>query len=268
MLVAKVQKKNMVFGKRKNWLLLIAFLFFTHNVFSNDTLKALLEKAMAAQKKYQETTAIDLYKKVLKIDSINFTALYNIAYIYQRQGWLEEGINNEKSKQLYTEFNKYALTAYRHYPETFEGNVLMAGAAARMARFLPAKERVHAAWDIKKFADIAYKLNPNHADVLHMLAWWNYELQKPTWLERKLSDLLFGGLPKGASMDNAFLYLQKAMKIKPDYLVYYYDMAVFYLQTGNTVKAKEYLNKAISMKPDSPEEVQYLDLSKKKLASI
>ncbi len=265
---AKKQKISVVFSKQKNLLLIVAFLFFTHNLFASDTIKDLLEKAMAAQKKYQEATAIDLYKKVLKTDSINFNALYNIAYIYQRQGWLEEGINNEKSKRLYTEFKKYALTAYRHYPETFEGNVLMAGASARMARYLPAKERVHAAWDIKKYADIAYKLNPNHADVLHMLAWWNYELQKPTWLERKLSDLLFGGLPKGASIENAFMFLQKAMKINPDYLVYFYDMAVFYLYVGDKVKAKEYLNKAISMKPDSPEEVQYLDLSKKKLASI
>jgi tetratricopeptide (TPR) repeat protein len=268
MVVAKRQKTSVVFSKQKTIGLLIALLFFTHNLFASDAVKELLDKAMVAQKKYQETTAIDLYKKVLKIDSINFTALYNIAYLYQRQGWLEEGVNNEKSKQLYTEFKKYALTAYRQYPETFEGNVLMAGAAARMARYLPAKERVHAAWDIKKYADIAYKLNPNHADVLHMLAWWNYELQKPTWLEKKLSDLLFGGLPKGASIENAFLYLQKAIKVNPNYLVYFYDMAVFYLHVGNTVKAKEYLNKAISMKPDSPEEVQYLDLSKKKLASI
>lgn len=249
-------------------VLISCCLLFVFSAYGNDTIKTLLDKAMAAQKKYQETTAIDLYKQVLKIDSINFVALYNISYLYQRQGWLEEGVNNEKSKQLYTEFSKYAHTAYRHYPNTFEGNVLMAGASARMARFLPAKERVQAAWDIKKFTDIAYKLNPNHADVLHMMAWWNYELTKPTWLERKLSDLLFGGLPKDASMENAFKFLEKAMKVNPDYLVYFYDMAVFFLHVGDKVKAKEFLNAAIKMKPDSPEEVQYLDLSKKKLAAI
>jgi tetratricopeptide (TPR) repeat protein len=101
-----------------------------------------------------------------------------------------------------------------------------------------------------------------------LLAWWNYELTKPTWLERKLSQLLFGGLPKDASIDNAFKFLEKAMKINPNYLVYFYDMAVFFLHVGNKVKAIEYLNTAIKMKPDSPEEVQYLDLSKKKLELI
>ncbi len=266
--MATIKKIARKIAVKHGFMLMLFYLLFVFSAYGNETLKALLDKAMAAQKKYQETTAIDLYKQVLKIDSINFVALYNISYLYQRQGWLEEGINNEKSKQLYTEFSKYAKLAYRHYPNTFEGNVLMAGASARMARFLPAKERVQAAWDIKKYADIAYKLNPNHADVLHMLAWWNYELTKPTWLERKLSDLLFGGLPKDASIDNAFKFLEKAMKVNPNYLVYFYDMAVFFLHVGNKVKATEYLNIAIKMKPDSPEEVQYLDLSKKKLELI
>lgn len=266
--MAATKKYFGILTNNQRIVLISCYLLFVFSAYGNDNIKALLDKAMAAQKKYQETTAIDLYKQVLKIDSINFVALYNISYLYQRQGWLEEGVNNEKSKQLYTEFNKYALTAYRHYPKTFEGNVLMAGASARMARFLPAKERVQAAWDIKKYADIAYKLNPNHADVLHMMAWWNYELTKPTWLERKLSELLFGGLPKDASMENAFSFLQKAMKVNPDYLVYFYDMAVFFLHVGDKTKAKEFLNAAIKMKPDSPEEVQYLDLSKKKLATI
>jgi len=252
----------------KQLLIAACCLFFVMQVFASDAISNLLEKAMVAQKKYQETTAIDLYKQVLKLDSINFTALYNISYLYQRQGWLEEGVNDEKAKQYYTEFKKYAERAYKHYPKTFEGNVLMAGAAARMAKFQPAKERVHAAWDIKKYADIAYKLNPNHADVLHMIAWWNYELQKPTWVERKLSDLLFGGLPKGASIENAFAFLQKAIKVNPNYSVYFYDMALFFLYKGDKVSAKEYFKKAINMKPDSPEEVQYLDLAKKRLADL
>lgn len=264
-----ITKNKNAFSFSRRQPLIMAFCFlFVFQVFANDATKGLLEKAMAAQKKYQETSAIELYKQVLKLDSVNFTALYNIAYLYQRQGWLEEGINNEKAKQLYTEFKKYAERAYRHYPNTFEGNVLMAGAAARMARYLPAKERVHAAWDIKKYADIAYKLNPNHADVLHMMAWWNYELQKPTWVERKLSDLLFGGLPKGASIENAFAFLEKAIKINPNYSVYYYDMGVFFLYKGDNVKAKEYFKRALGMKPNSPEEVQYVDLAKKRLADL
>jgi len=250
------------------YALSILVLFFFLSAKSNDAVKALLEKAQAAQKKYQETTAIDLYKQVLKLDSINFSALYNVAYLYQRQGWLEEGVNNEKAKSLYTTFKKYSDKLYRHYPNTFEGNVVKAGASARMARYQPAKERVLAAWDIKKYGEIAYKLNPTHPDVLHLMAWWNYELTKPTWIERKLSDLLFGGLPKGANMENAFTFLKKAMTMKPDYLVFYYDMAIFYIHSGDETKAKDNLKKAMSMKANSPEETQYIGLAKKKLASL
>jgi tetratricopeptide (TPR) repeat protein len=50
--------------------------------------------------------------------------------------------------------------------------------------------------------------------------------------------------------------------------VYYYDLAVFFNHVGNKVKAIEYLQKAINIKPKAPEEFQYLELSRKKLASL
>jgi len=249
-------------------LFLFLFLLTSNLSFASDTVSDLLQQAENAQKNYFETKAIELYKKVLAIDSINFKALFNVAFLYSRQGWLEEGINDEKSKNYYELCMKYAKQGYRHYPNTFEANLMMAGATARYAKYLDAKGRVHAAWDIKKYADIAYKLNPNQAEINHLLAWWNYELTKPTWLEKKLSAVFFGGLPKGATMDSAFAFLNKALKTNPNYMIYYYDLAVFFNHVGNKIKAIENLKKAITIKPKAPEEFQYLELSKKKLAAL
>jgi tetratricopeptide (TPR) repeat protein len=257
--------RHQLWAKR---LLISLFLLISHLTFANDAVSDLLQQAENAQKNYFETKAIELYKKVLAIDSVNFKALFNIAFLYSRQGWLEEGINEEKTKKNYELCMKYAQQGYRHYPNTFEANLMMAGATARYARFMDAKGRVHAAWDIKKYADIAYKLNPNQAEINHLLAWWNYELTKPTWLERKLSGLFFGGLPKGATMDNAFAFLNKALKTNPNYMIYYYDLAVFFNHVGNKIKAIENLKKAVTIKPKAPEEFQYLELSKKKLAAL
>jgi tetratricopeptide (TPR) repeat protein len=248
--------------------LIILFIFSSNISFALQDVNSLLQQAETAQKNYFETKAIELYKKVLAIDSVNFKAMFNIAYLYSRQGWLEEGVNETKAEQYYRLCMEYAKKGYRHYPNTFEANLMMAGATARLARFLDAKGRVHAAWDIKKYADIAYKLNPNQPEINHLMAWWNYELTKPTWLERKLSAVFFGGLPKGATMENAFAYLNKALVSNPTYMVYYYDLAVFFNHVGNKVKAIEYLQKAINIKPKAPEEFQYLELSRKKLASL
>lgn len=259
--------KNTILSKGK--LLFIAFLCSVSSFLkAQDTIETLLKLGAEAQYKYQEITAIEYYKKILDSDSIHFKALYNISYLYQRQGWLIEDFNESKAKEYYTIFQKYADRIYRHYPNTFEGNIVKAGASARMAQYLDAKERVQAAWDIKKYADAAYKINPDNHDVLHMLAWWNYELTRPTWLERKLSLMFFGGLPTGASIEKAINFLQRAMKAQPNYLVHFYDMAIFLIGAGQKEKAIEYLNKALKMQPHSPEEVQYLALAKKKLSKI
>lgn len=247
---------------------LMIFFGISFSAKAQENIETLLKLGAQAQAKYQEITAIEYYKKILDIDSVHFKALYQIAYLYQRQGWLIEDFNEEKAKEYYTIFQGFADKMYRHYPNTYEGNVLKAGAAARMAQYLPAKERVQAAWDIHKYAQIAYKFNPKNHDVLHMLAWWNYELTRPTWLERKISLMLFGGLPTGASVEKAIYFLKQAMQAQPNYLVHFFDMAIFLLGDGQKEKAIEYLNIALTMKPNSPEEVQYLALAKKKLIKL
>src|SRR5690606_32067257 len=239
---------------RKFSIGLVVLTFLSVSVLAQSTIENLLKHAQEAQKNYQEWRAISIYKQVLQKDSANATALFNIAYLYQRQGWLEEGINDDKSKEYYQQCFNYSEKSFALYPNSFEANLIKAGAIARMARFYDAKGRVQAAWDIKKYADIAMKMNPNHPEILHMLAWWNYELTKPTWLERKLAQVFFGGMPKGASMDNAFQMLQKATSMNPNYIVYYYDLAVFFQHIGNKMNAIENLKKAISLKPIAPEE--------------
>jgi tetratricopeptide (TPR) repeat protein len=262
-----IMKRFATFNKIVVVLWLFTFYCISLVAQSKNDVSKLLEQAETAQKNYFESKAIVLYKKALAIDSLNFKALFNIAYLYSRQGWLEEGIDEVKTKKYYELCLHYAKIGYHHYPHTFEANLMMAGAIARYARFMDAKGRVHAAWDIKKYADIALKINPHNPEINHLLAWWNYELTKPTWLERKLAQLFFGGIPKGASMDSAFVFLNNALKTNPNYMVYYYDLAVFFNHVGNKLKAIENLKKAILIKPKAPEEFQYLELAKKKLAA-
>lgn len=265
--IANILKSFIFCCRHATTIGLLCISAYCANSQSSAEIDKLLEQAENAQKSYFEMRAIELYKKVLAIDSLNFKALFNVAYLYSRLGWLEEGINEDKARRYYEQCLHYAKMGYRHYPNTFEGNLMMAGAIARYARFMDARGRVYAAWDIKKYADIALKLNPNNPEVNHLLAWWNFELTKPTWLERKLAQLFFGGIPKDASIDSAFAYLYKALKLNPNYMVYYHDLAVFFNHVGNRLKAIENLKKAISIKPTAPEEFQYLEMAKKKLAA-
>jgi tetratricopeptide (TPR) repeat protein len=182
-------------------------------------------------------------------------ALWSTSFIYQRIGWLEE--NLEKKKQMYLNAITYADKTYRKYPGTYEANIVKAGSMARMSEFLSAKERVHAAWDIKKYGEAALQLNPDNPEVWYLLGWLNFELSRANWMERSLAGLLFGGLPGDMTMEKGIRYMEKANELKPDCIVYLYDLATFYERSEDTDTAIRLTKKALALQPVAPEDFIY-----------
>lgn len=229
----------------------------------------LLSEAETAQKAYQEEKAMTLYGKVLAIEPTNLKALFGKGYLLNRKGWmLEEEQNKDQAEVYYLQAYEMAQAAYKLYPNTYEANFAMAGAIGRMAQFLSPKERVQAAWDIKKYADMAKTFNPDVAELKHLLAWWNYELTKPTWLERSLADMFFGGIPDNADMQRSIDLMKELIAYRPDYTVYSYDLAVFYNYIGDKVSAIALLKKVMQLKPTVPEDETYIKASQRLLKKL
>ncbi|MDX2002400.1 MAG: hypothetical protein SFW35_08205 [Chitinophagales bacterium] len=235
---------------------------------NKDKVKQLLEQATKARETYKEDQAIQLYKQVLALEASNLDALYNVGLLISRKGWLLEDTNEPLAIQYHKEALEWAKKTYKLYPNTFEGNVCMAAAIGRLAKYYDTKERVQSAWDIKKYADAAAKYNPSHPGLKHLLAWWNFELSKPTWLERSMANMLFGGLPKGADVKRAIQYMQELIKLNPNYTVYSYDLAKFYEYVGDKVKAIQCLKHVIGLKPVTPEDAPYIEAAKRFLKRL
>ncbi len=249
--------------------LLMGLLLSTSMLFGQvSDVKAMLAEAKNARDSYEDTKALALFEKILLIDSINMEALYNVGYIYSRLGWMQEDYDEDLAKKYYTKSKLYADKVYKYYPNTFEANLLMAGAIARLAKYGSTKERVTGAWDIKKYADIAYKFKPEDPLLKHMLAWWNFELSKPTWFERSMADMLFGGIPKGADVNLAIKTMKELISKRPDYIVYRYDLALFYEYIGDKINARSWLESALKLTPKTPEEFPYIPAGKKLLARL
>ncbi|HXH17463.1 MAG TPA: hypothetical protein VNJ07_00140 [Chitinophagales bacterium] len=215
----------------------------------------LLQKAANARKAFRDLEAVSYYKQILLIDSNNLQALWNTSFVYQRAGWLEQ--NREVKKQLYTHALEYANKTFARHPATYEANIVMAGGIARMSEFLSAKERVQAAWDIKKYAEVALQLKPANHEVWYLLGWWNFEISKATWLERSLASLFFGGLPGGTSFQKGIQCMEKANELNPGSIVYMYDLATFYERTGNSSAATHWVKEALAIPPVAPEDFLY-----------
>lgn len=234
---------------------IILFFFSFVAIAFAGTIDDLLQKAENARRSFKDFDAINYYRQILQIDSNNFQALWNTSFVYQRAGWLEQ--NKETKRQLYENAINFAKKLYAKYPGTYEANIVMAGGIARMSEFLSAKERVHAAWDIKKYGDAALKINSNDHQVWYLLGWLNFELSKASWIEQSVASLLFGGLPEGMSLENGIQYLKKANELRPDCIVYLYDLATFYERKEDTTAAIQLTKKALAISPVAPEDFLY-----------
>lgn len=253
----------------RRFLKTIIFLLLASSSFAfgiKGNIEDLFAKANEARKAYKDMEAVAYYKQILQLDSNNFEALWNVSFLYQKAGWLET--LEAKKKQLLAEAMEFARKTYAKYPNTYHANIVMAGAIARMTEFRTAKERVTAAWDIKKFGDAAFGFNSKDHQVWYLLGWWNFELSKPTWFERSMAGMLFGGLPGGATVDKGIEYMKKACELMPGNIVYLYDLATFYEHKGDFTAAKSLVEKALIIQPLAPEDFIYIEKLKGLLSRL
>src|SRR5699024_10372925 len=82
----------------------------------------------------------------------------------------------------------------------------------------------------------------------------NYEVSNLNFAERLAANVLFGGLPDGASTDTAAQYIERAIELKDDYLLYYYDLARVYDELDKDQQAITVCQKVLEMPDKSPDD--------------
>ena len=71
------------------------------------------------------------------------------------------------------------------------------------------------------------------------------------------SEVLFGGLPQGLSVENAFTLMDKAIQFRPGYVVYQYDLGFYYLRTGVQDRARQQFERVLAKRAETAEEIVY-----------
>lgn len=175
---------------------------------------------------YEQQEALDAYKQILQDDPENFSALWHSSLLYSRLG--NEFDDDDKKKEYFNKAKEQAQAALDVDPQHTQSNFVMAVAMGRMALIVGAKARVAASRDIKEYAERALKADSSNAGAWHVLGRWNYEISDLNFAERLAANVLFGGIPEGASNENAVKDIKKAIKLNPDMVLYYYDLAKAY----------------------------------------
>ncbi len=248
------------------YIVVIAFLSFG-KIYAQATDAPLLneqgEKLIAAKK---EEAALEKFKAALKSDPFNYVAAWNASFLCSKIGNRQNDIN--KKKEYFVTAKQYAVKALKINPNDAESNFVMAVAMGRMALISGTKDKIAASRDIKKYADLALKFNPNHAGAWHVLGKWNYKMANLNFAEVAVANTLFGGIPPGATEDEAIRCYNKAITLDPTYILYQLDLAEVYNSKGMKDKAIETLKKAIALPPRTEDDPQYIQKGKELLATV
>jgi tetratricopeptide (TPR) repeat protein len=222
--------------------------------------------AAESKSQYADRQAVDLYEKVLAIQSDNRDALWNAAYLHIRLGWIDVDASNRR--RHYQQAHAYAERIFRRHPDSYEAHLVMGAAKAKLAEFLSVGEKVRTARELEEHARFLLKQRTDNPDVWYLFGWWHFELARASMTDRFLAGLFYGGLPADASMDEAIDCLQKAIALRPSYSVYHHDLGLFYERTGNPSKAREMYRTAIHLSPRAPEDSIFIEKARKRLARL
>lgn len=191
-----------------------------------------------------EKAAFQKFKEVLKMQPINLYALTKCSELCSRIGHREK--DTKSRDNYYNAAIIYAQTALKVSPLSDEANVAMAIAVGRTVLIKSGKEKIIAVKDIKRYADIALKTNPNNFKAWHILGKWNFEVSNLNMIERSATKIFYGGLPD-ASLKNAIADYEKAKALSPTFMLNYLELAKAYRRNDDTKMAIAQLRKLLTL---------------------
>lgn len=227
----------------------------------------ILIKALQLQQERREEESLVLIEKILQTEPDNYQALLNAAYLHFRQGWLYTDIE-KKQREHYFTVQTYARQALGIKPLEYQAKLLAVVGMAKTARYLSPGEQVRVVKDLQKELEMLMAMSKDDPRTIHILSWLNFKVGKAGALERLLATVLFGGLPENLTIKNAFALMHKAIQLRPEYLVYHYDVGLFQQRLGEFSKARPWFEKVLSMESKTAEDCIYKKWAAQRLLEL
>jgi tetratricopeptide (TPR) repeat protein len=188
------------------------------------------------------------YAAALAADPAGFTAMCRLARV---ESEMAEDLNGEPQRQMIAAAVEHARTAVKTAPDSASGHVWLAVALGRQALEEGPKTQLALSREIKSEVDRGIALDPGIGRAYHVRALWNRKLASLNFFERGVAKAVLGGVPKGASMDNAVRDLRKAIELEPNYVNHHLELGRTYLQLKHDDEARAEFERAIALPPTS-----------------
>ena len=185
----------------------------------------------------------------------NPALLRKCAYLHYLLGWLY-GEDVDKKKHFFSLLN-YAKQAYALSPEDYRSFLLLTVANAKTINYLQPGDQVRMVHRLVHDTKALLLRKQDDPDVFYLLGWLNFKVGRISPIQKFLASVLFGGLPENLTVKNGFTFLNRARSLRPDSVVYTYDLGLFFLRTGQKKKAMIQFQKAQSMNASTLQDKVY-----------
>lgn len=176
------------------------------------TLAAALREGDFAFQAFDNETALVCYQRAFAIDSTNCDVLWKLARANVDRGMVAPA--DEKTR-WFASSEGLARRAVALYPDSSEAHFFLAVAIGQMTKVTGGKRRIELSKDVKREAEAALSLAPEHAGAMHILGRWNYEIAGLGWFSKLAAKVVYGGVPSG-SYQEAKQWFERAIVLRPD----------------------------------------------------
>jgi len=234
---------------KKPIVILIILLVTSTIIVCAQTKEEIFQKGLQCKKENNINDALSCFQQLLKSDSNNVEFLTYSSMFYSKKG---NEFKDEKTRLSYFNTGLYlAQKALQLDAFNAEAHYCVALALGRINEFADTKTKIANSKDIKLHIDEALKYNPAHAGAYHILGRWNRTIANFGSVERFMINSMYGGVPKGATLDGALNAFIKAVAFEPAYKLHQYELAQTYMEMGKKVNAKIWYQNALKIKSNS-----------------
>lgn len=245
----------------QNLLAVIASALMASPIKAQDPV-SLVARGDSAYAVFNAEEALTHYESALAIDSLHLDALGKASRTAIDVG--ESLTDAARQKDLFRKGERYARLGVRTDSTSAEHWFHLARALGRTALSVGVRDRVRYAVEIRRCAEKALAINPDHPGALHVLGMWNAEVKRLSGFELFMARrFLGGGLLGQANWKDAVTYMERAVAVDPDRIAHKLDLAGIYADIGEKDKARATYEAVIA----APQRIDFSDPLFKKQAA-
>ncbi|HEY2955514.1 MAG TPA: tetratricopeptide repeat protein [Candidatus Eisenbacteria bacterium] len=171
--------------------------------------------------------------------------------ITRAESELGEDATGDEQRRLVASSVAHAREAVSLAPDSALGHLWLAATLGRKALKEGPRARLALSRDVKSEIDRAIAIDPGIGRAYHVRALWNRKVASLNAVERLAANAVLGGVPKGASMENAVRDLERAVELEPNYLNHHLELGRTYLQLKRREDARREFERVLALPPTS-----------------